>query len=449
MPTLPRIILLAAILSSFPSARAARAETGVQPGLAGPGLYDQNPNHLWNRLHRVLFVRKGPDGVEYGFDQLDPLLWPRTKHLLGESSHTNAVTLLDEFLASHGEALIRDPLRRALLQRDLWALFDWTVWPDRDAPDQQAREALQLRLSAAIHRLALTKDEIDTLPDNYLAASQSQALNQAEPDHGLAGPHLPMGLFATNGSWVCLGVPGEQPFAPTHIARFGGRSVFLVFMQTPGGRQETTNYLKRFRDYPQPYLYEPSTFDTNLTVAVPNPNLPVFPNGTTFALVRQMVLVDQKGGLVSTHLTESVHVRRYNDTHPVRGAYGMAPTSAQSSSAFVLSRERLFKGTAGSLRAVAPGEQDFLQFMSKGFDPFEEAASRHEPLSLHPALDCMTCHGQGGLASVASLMQNFAARTVTLPYITEITLDQQRDTARYWKQQQFTWGLLQGLWAQR
>jgi hypothetical protein len=367
--------------------------------------------------------------------------------LLEEPSHTNAVAVLDEFLAAHGEALIRDPLKRAMLQRDLWAVFDWTVWPDRDAPNNRARLALQRRLSAAILRLALTREEIDGLPDNYLAASRSPVFNQTKPDQGRAGPLLPAALFATNGLWVCLGVPGEQPFAPAHVARFGGRSAFLVLMQTPGGRQETTNYLKRFREYPQPYLYEPGTFDTNLTVAVPNPNLPVFPEGTTFALVRQMVLVDQAGGLVPTHLTEGLQIRRYNDTHPVRGAYGMAPTAAQTLSEFVLSRERLFKGIAGGLRAVAPDEQDFLQFMSKGFDPFEEAVSRHEPLSLHPALDCMTCHGQGGLASVASLLQNFGSRTVTLPHIIEVTVDQQRDTARYWKQQQFTWGLLQGLWA--
>jgi hypothetical protein len=64
-----------------------------------------------------------------------------------------------------------------------------------------------------------------------------------------------------------------------------------------------------------------------------------------------------------------------------------------------------------------------------------------------PALDCMTFHGQVGLASVASLLQNFGSRI--LPHITEVTVDQQRDTPRCWKHQQCTWGLLPGLWAQR
>jgi len=37
-------------------------------------LYDANPNHLWNRIHDVLHVRVAPDGSEYGFDSVDPLL---------------------------------------------------------------------------------------------------------------------------------------------------------------------------------------------------------------------------------------------------------------------------------------------------------------------------------------------------------------------------------------
>ena len=45
-------------------------------------LYDPDPNHIWNRLYRSLYMRLGPDGREYGYDELDPLLWPSTKYLL-------------------------------------------------------------------------------------------------------------------------------------------------------------------------------------------------------------------------------------------------------------------------------------------------------------------------------------------------------------------------------
>lgn len=35
--------------------------------------------------------------------------------------------LQEEFIVTHGERLIDDPLKRAFLQRDLWAVFDHLV----------------------------------------------------------------------------------------------------------------------------------------------------------------------------------------------------------------------------------------------------------------------------------------------------------------------------------
>jgi hypothetical protein len=88
-------------------------------------LYDSNPDHLWNRLHEALFVREGPDGLTYGRDHLEPLLWTGSKHLLEEKSNNRAVAVLEEFLKNHAEKLIKDPLKRAVLQRDLWLVFNW------------------------------------------------------------------------------------------------------------------------------------------------------------------------------------------------------------------------------------------------------------------------------------------------------------------------------------
>jgi hypothetical protein len=42
-------------------------------------------------------------------------------------SHAAGLAMLDEFLDENGESLIEDPLKRAMLQLDLWALFDWTT----------------------------------------------------------------------------------------------------------------------------------------------------------------------------------------------------------------------------------------------------------------------------------------------------------------------------------
>src|SRR5947207_1191736 len=152
----------------------AQAENAAAPTPTKGEPYDADANHLWNRLHRALFVRTTADGTDYGVDQLDPLLWADTTHLQEGPSHKKAIKVLDEFLATHGETLVRDPLKRAVLQRDLWAIFDRMAygWPRRPARIGALKD-LQLRLAAVIRRLASTKGEIDTLPDNYAAAANS------------------------------------------------------------------------------------------------------------------------------------------------------------------------------------------------------------------------------------------------------------------------------------
>src|SRR3954462_6154220 len=91
----------------------------------GHRLYDPNPQHLWNRVHDTFHLRVAADGSEYGLDTVDPLLWSETRHLLTGDSHARALALLDEFLASNAESLVRDPLKRAVFQNDLWAIFEW------------------------------------------------------------------------------------------------------------------------------------------------------------------------------------------------------------------------------------------------------------------------------------------------------------------------------------
>ena len=88
-------------------------------------IYDSDPNHLWNRTFGQFYRRTTKDGKEYGFDELDPLLWFDTTYLLHGESHQEALHVLDEFLTSHAERLIQDRLKRAMFQRDMWAVFDW------------------------------------------------------------------------------------------------------------------------------------------------------------------------------------------------------------------------------------------------------------------------------------------------------------------------------------
>src|SRR5450631_3434632 len=84
------------------------------PPSAENTIYDSDANHLWNRLDETLFVRTAQDGKKYGLDELDILYWARTTNLLAGASHQQALSTLDEFVNTHGEKLIHDPLKRVL-----------------------------------------------------------------------------------------------------------------------------------------------------------------------------------------------------------------------------------------------------------------------------------------------------------------------------------------------
>src|SRR5262249_37015744 len=155
-------------------------------------LYDRDPNHLWNRLYRALYRREASDGKEYGYDELDPLLWAQTKFLLTDPSNRQAIEVLDEFLASHSERSINDPLKRAVLQRDLWAVFDWTTRVSGDSPQ---KSNLQTKLFEVIRRLALRPEEIAKLPDFYQAAIGSRTFSSSYDPEKRTQAFLPSDLF--------------------------------------------------------------------------------------------------------------------------------------------------------------------------------------------------------------------------------------------------------------
>src|SRR5579872_3016845 len=137
--------------------------------------YDANPEHLWNRLYAALYVRTTDDGQSHGQDGLDPLLWEDSTYLLTEPRYHQVLSLLNEFLDRRGEKLIAHPLKRALFQHDLWAVFDWLADPSVERVSKTAhlgaqRLALRNRLAPVIRRLALSVEQIEKLPDNYRVA---------------------------------------------------------------------------------------------------------------------------------------------------------------------------------------------------------------------------------------------------------------------------------------
>jgi hypothetical protein len=418
--------------------------------------YDANPQHLWNQLNSALFARVAPEGMVYGLDELDVLYWRSTEHLLSEPSHSAAVQLLDRFIREHGERLIRDPFKRALLQRDLWELFDWAAMPGQTTYPAQRAE-LEERLATVIRRLALSDAEIAALPDNYSTAAPN--------------PDLPRGLFAPDGEWITAR-SHDSAFgllASLHTDAFNGHSVFLVMVRLPQGRQKTVDYLNSLRDFEGPLVYAQLQMDHARRLVI-NPDVPQFPVGTEWALVRRLCVIDSQRRIRPTSLIESIQLRRYDSIDRLRVSPGgsSAASGTPAQQMFEFDMDRLHEG---ALKALALGEVDFqfVHFASQGGDPFEQTFRNERtnertpnPTSVRRAAlaTCHECHTSPGILSVASFnrelfstqtVQRLQATTELPPQIAQSytplpNAQQEIEAAVLWKYRQFDWGLLQGLW---
>src|SRR5438105_10690504 len=180
---------------------------GLALQTAPNGFYDSNPANVWNRLHETLFVREYR-GTPSGYDELYPLLWSDSHYLIVRPRHQQVLSILDEALRS-GSPVITDSLKRAILQHDLWAIFDWAVNGQKSPTE---RDSLARALARVIRRLALPGNEIRSLPDNYAQAVSSREFAEQYASDRSRQPFLPPDLFRPDGGWV-------------ELSAFGGRLV--------------------------------------------------------------------------------------------------------------------------------------------------------------------------------------------------------------------------------
>jgi hypothetical protein len=415
-------------------------------------IYDPDPSHIWNRLHATFFVREDLPETASLPDALDPPFWFHTPYLLTEPSHKNALRVLDEFLEMHAENLIHDPVKRAILQRDLWAVFDWSA---RTAPgskpesSEEAKRELQGRLGEVLDRLALTPAQLAALPDNYAqAVASGEFAKEYDPEHRDRA-FLPPDLFEPQGPWVELEGRGKPlPVAEQHDSFFSGRSSFLVFLRLPGGRKATFDYLKTLWNAPMPLT--PSPHLSPLQDEAPNPDLPQLPAGTQVALVRQLTLIDNQGRQRATPLTESVQIRVYRSVTPSAapavGIDQMVTKSGQDCYAIRLSRPLLFANQSGGLKAARPEERDFTLFGGGG--PDEGSPGHYASLaSYHPVTKaCVMCHRETGVQSLRTLGRLQKPNPLQQDLPAEAYGPRWWEDARVlaWKQSQDNWRLLSG-----
>src|SRR5208337_454522 len=408
-------------------------------------IFHPDPRHVSNRLYRQLHVRKEQGGKEHGFDALDPLLWSETNYLLSGKSHARAIALLDEFLRTHAERQIAGPAKRAILQRDLWAVFDWADQAGQpDLQHQAERRELMAKLAPAIRSLALSPEDLAALPDTYSLALQNHEFpagyDPANPNQAF----LPLDLFDPGGPWVCLGAPEHDLAAPLHDSSFTARSIFLVFARLPAGRSATLAYFKQLAEMKIPLFVRTQEPGWPQPMEAWNPQIPQFPVGTEFALVRRMALPDRDGHLRLTRVTESVQIRHYTDipnVNPMASRDVALARRFQEPSEIELSRTLLFSEHNSGLRGVTASDDPFLIFpaMSHGFDAFEDKRMRMRAIS--PFVACTGCHLGPGIQSIMS----FAFRAnpnegpVLSPRLAETTPREESEKVMEWAQKQEKW----------
>ncbi|MFH1268284.1 MAG: hypothetical protein ABIK89_21395 [Planctomycetota bacterium] len=337
-------------------------------------LYDSAPEHLWNRLFAAFYIRPSelPSRPKYpddstkldewdrklrsgelkpgpvvkrfeGGDTMGLLAWPRTRYYSEPGTFAWADKLLEEFITTRGERLTDDPLKRAFLQRDLWAVFDHLVGqniarygdgdllrrgalntdvygyePDEipfNDPEAMRRRAILCRkLAVIIQRLALPAPVIRALPDNYAAAVRSGHF-ASRHDFDCQSNYLPPGLLTCPDEWVEIDTSSEslphfqQEGQIDYVAwSIRGRSYYRIFWRFPGGRKAVEEYLKYIRE--EGVDWEKTARQGHMAL---KPDVRQIPVGTEAAIVQFMIVLDDRLVPVPTRLVESLRVSVYKN----------------------------------------------------------------------------------------------------------------------------------------
>jgi hypothetical protein len=265
----------------------------------GPkAIYSSDPDDSWNRIFYYLFSRRietrlseqfpegAPfvDGVstrlferdEIGDRAIDPL-YPSNfansgKYLvLTDPAYANFKKALQDALDDNVQ---RSPVARALMQSDLWGAHDivFVPFPRGNEKDLEQRRAIVLDLiSRLIKKIALTPEEIKSLPDNYSAALREHSF----PD-----------VFAKASEWT--EVLWFYPRAHDDLAGF--RRTSRVFLKLKEPRRDVQTFLNGI----------PDRQESNPISGL---------HGV--ALVTQLLLIDSNGQLEPTSLTSEIQVRLF------------------------------------------------------------------------------------------------------------------------------------------
>jgi hypothetical protein len=385
-------------------------------------VYDPSPDHPWNRLHHIFYSHTFTNGETYEHEAaLEPPWNTWAPFYKDQAFHKRAVTVLEEFLSQPEADLQKQaPLRRAIMLRDLWPVFDAQT-NKALAQDEAAshRQAKLRQLSAkAMFRLELSEDEVRQLPDIYQAACDKKLFPPRFDAASPTSPFLPRDLFAKDAAWVPHSSHADRVGALHHVTTSNYRSFFLPLMRVADDPQVTLDFLSRYTR-------------SRGKIAVPK--------GTILALARRTALPTRSGELMVTPLMESLQLI-------------VADEPRDHHFKFVLDRTELLNGGNG-LRAVTEKEPvDAYAFESGGLHPhfpkFDADGERlvfgryAGPASQGPASlqHCFACHGlKVGRQIFANTHESSLGRVEATTYDDQVrlVLSQKRDS--------YSWGMYQAL----
>lgn len=182
------VALLVLFLCQLLTVRAHGAEDAADP---------------YDTLYDVIMTRYGKDGKAYAENESSPAIYRTSDFPFGGKTYKKFNAALDAFDALPQEKIeAYSDVKRALLQRHLWTVFDATT-PNPDPRFRNAvrshsanRAEAQKKLATLIRRLALTKAQILALPDTRAATVKSAGFPQRHDPKDPFKPFLPADLCA-------------------------------------------------------------------------------------------------------------------------------------------------------------------------------------------------------------------------------------------------------------
>jgi hypothetical protein len=384
--TLAAVVAVVAVTAHPPQTADKPGETSsfTQLAEAPEKIYSNDTNDSWNRIFYYLFSRRVRARLSGEFPEAAPFdrvtdmdfmhLEESTRIFEQTETGDRAIDpLYPSFLVDDGvrvalsdpafagflkaledglkETAVRSPIARAMMQNDLWAAYDIVSryqHYEQQGEGKLARRRLEVLnlLGRWIQKVALTPEEIRTLPDNYAIARVKYGL----PD-----------LFG-NAGWV------EVKWYPErlHDRSVDFRRVTRVFLKPARRPKDMQKFLNDFRE------------DTN----------PVAEKLEGVALVIQPLLVSTHGQAEPANIVIDLQFRMFQEA---RGRTG----EKTKIGVYEVNR-RLLRETASGFLAQE-GEDAPAYFPAAGNDysyASPNEINRGVPLVVKQKTRCARCHGE-------------------------------------------------------